>query len=247
MTNNLKEGERLDDLQIKGYELIQNPKYFCFGMDAVLLSHYVKAPGDKKILDLGSGNGIIPVMLAALTKSTFIRGLEIQSHNIDMAERSIEHNGLLGRVSVVQGDIKDASKIFGASSFDIVVTNPPYMRGESGIKNDLDERTIARHEVLCSLEDIIRESSKMLNAGGRFYMVHRPLRLVDIFSLMREYKIEPKGMRLVYPYVHKEPNMVLIEGIKDGRPELRVDKPLIIYEPNGEYTKQLLEIYRSGE
>lgn len=244
--NNLKAGERLDDLQINGYEIIQNPEFFCFGMDAVLLSHYVKAPGDKRILDLGSGNGIIPIMLAALTRSTFIRGLEIQEENVDMAARSIAHNGITDRAEIIKGDIKDASRIFGASSFDIVVSNPPYMKGGRGLKNEADRRTIARHEVLCTLEDVVRETSRLLNAGGRFYMVHRPLRLVEIFTLMRQYRIEPKGMRLVYPYVDKEPNMVLIEGIKDGGEELRVDKPLIIYEKSGQYTKALLDIYAGG-
>ncbi len=242
---NLRDNERLDDLQ-NGYEIIQNPDYFCFGMDAILLSHYVNMMGDKRVLDLGSGNGIIPIMLAALTRSTFIRGLEIQAYNVDMATRSIEHNNITDRARVIHGDIKDASKLFEASSFDIVVSNPPYMKDVAGIKNESDARTIARHEVLCSLEDVIREASMVLKTSGRFYMVHRPLRLVEIFSLMRQYHIEPKRMQLVYPYVDKEPNMVLIEGIKGGKPEMRVDKPLIVYEADGSYTQQLLDIYSSN-
>ena len=241
---NLRDNERLDDLQ-NGYEIIQNPEYFCFGMDAILLSHYVNMMGDKRVLDLGSGNGIIPVMLAALTKSTYIRGLEIQPYNVDLASRSIEHNNIIDRAQVIQGDIRDASKLFEASSFDIVVTNPPYMKSVAGVKNESDARTIARHEVLCSLEDVISAASAVLKTNGRFYMVHRPLRLVEIFSLMRNYHLEPKRMQLVYPYVDKEPNMVLIEGIKGAKPEMRVDKPLIVYKQGGEYTQQLLDIYSS--
>ena len=147
------------------------------------------------------------------------------------------------KIDIVTGDIKDASNIFGASSFDVITTNPPYMIGSHGIKNDRDAKTIARHEVLCSLDDILRESAKMLKQGGHFYMVHRPFRLAEIFSKMVEYRIEPKRMRLVYPYVDKEPNMVLIEGLHGGKSRLTVEKPLIVYKEPGVYTEEIYEIY----
>ena len=233
----------MDDLQVKGYQIIQDPGRFCFGMDAVLLSGFTKVKPKERALDLGTGTGIIPILLEAKTKGAHFTGLEIQPESADMAERSVQYNQLEEKISIVTGDIKDASNIFGASSFDVITTNPPYMIGEHGLKNEADAKTIARHEVLCTLDDILMQSSRLLRQGGRFYMVHRPFRLAEIFSKMIQYKIEPKRMQLVYPYVDKEPNMVLIEGMRGGKSRITVEKPLIVYEKEGIYTKDILEIY----
>ena len=226
----LKPGERLDDLQRNGYRIIQDPGRFCFGMDAVLLSGFAKVKPGERVVDLGTGTGIIPILLEARTKGASFTGLEIQPESADMARRSVALNGLQDRIDIVEGDIKDASKIFGASSFHVVTTNPPYMTAQHGLTNLYEAKTIARHEVLCNLEDIIRESARLLMPGGRFYMVHRPFRLAEIISLMVQYRMEPKRMRLVYPYVDREPNMVLIEGLRGGKSRMTVEKPLIIYK-----------------
>ena len=244
MTNNLKPGERLDDLQIKGYEIIQSPGRFCFGMDAVLLSAFAKVKAGECVLDLGTGTGILPILLAAKTKGKHFTGLEIQEESADMARRSVCYNHLEDKIELVTGAIKEASAIFGASSFDVITTNPPYMIGQHGIQNDANAKTIARHEVLCDLDDILRESAKMLKQGGRFYMVHRPFRLEEIFSKMVAYHIEPKRMRLVYPFVDKEPNMVLISDLSVSLKKIKVERPLVVYERPGVYTKDILELYR---
>ena len=242
-TTLLKNNERLDDLHRNGYQIIQDPGRFCFGMDAVLLSGFAKVKRGEKVLDLGTGTGIIPILLEAKTEGAHFTGLEIQPESADMAQRSVLYNGLEEKISIVTGDIKDASNIFGASSFDVITTNPPYMIGEHGIKNGADAKTIARHEVLCTLDDILMQSSRMLKQGGRFYMVHRPFRLAEIFCKMVQYKIEPKRMQLVSPYIDKEPNMVLIEGMKGAKSRITVEKPLIVYEDEGVYTRDILEIY----
>ena len=223
--SNLLPGERIDELQRNGYRIIQNPERFCFGMDAVLLSGFARAKKQERCLDLGCGNGIIPILMEAKTEGKHFTGLEIQPESADMAKRSVALNGLQDRIDIVEGDIKDASKIFGASSFHVVTTNPPYMTAQHGLTNVYEAKTIARHEVLCNLEDIIRESARLLMPGGRFYMVHRPFRLAEIISLMVQYRMEPKRMRLVYPYVDREPNMVLLEGLRGGKSRMTVETP----------------------
>lgn len=235
--------ERVDDLQRNGLKLIQDPGRFCFGMDAVLLSGFAKVKPGEMCLDLGTGTGIIPLLLSAKTKGEHFTGLEIQPESADMASRSVRLNQLEERLSIVTGDIKEASNLFGASSFDVITTNPPYMIGQHGLKNPESAKAIARHEVLCNLEDILRESSRLLRPQGRFYMVHRPFRLAEIFCRMVEYHIEPKRMQLVYPYVDKEPNMVLIEGARGGRSRLTIEKPLIVYKEPGVYTDEIYDIY----
>ncbi|MGE9881431.1 tRNA1(Val) (adenine(37)-N6)-methyltransferase [Blautia obeum] len=244
MMNNLKPEERLDDLQIKGYEIIQSPGRFCFGMDAVLLSSYAKVRKRELALDLGTGTGILPILLEAKNEGEHYTGLEIQEESADMARRSVSHNGLEDKIDIVTGDIKEASGIFGAASFHVITTNPPYMIGEHGLKNENEALYIARHEALCALDDILRESARLLKPKGRFYMVHRPFRLPEILAKMSAYGIEPKRMRLVYPHIDKEPNMVLLEGLRGGRPRMQVEPPLIVYRKDGEYTEELLEIYR---
>lgn len=241
--NNLLPGERIDELQRNGYGIIQNPEKFCFGMDAVLLSGFAKAKPGERCLDLGCGNGIIPILMEAKTKGEHFTGLEIQSYSADMARRSDCLNHLESKIDIVEGDIRGASDIFGASSFHVVTTNPPYMTAQHGLTNRDEAKTIARHEVLCNLEDIIRESAKLLMPSGRFYMVHRPFRLAEIISMMVQYRIEPKRMRLVYPYVDREPNMVLIEGLRGGRSRMTVEKPLIVYKEPGKYTDEIYGVY----
>ena len=241
--SNILPGERIDELQRNGYRIIQNPERFCFGMDAVLLSGFARAKKQERCLDLGCGNGIIPILMEAKTEGKHFTGLEIQPESADMARRSVALNGLQDRIDIVEGDIKDASKIFGASSFHVVTTNPPYMTAQHGLTNVYEAKTIARHEVLCNLEDIIRESARLLMPGGRFYMVHRPFRLAEIISLMVQYRMEPKRMRLVYPYVDREPNMVLIEGLRGGKSRMTVEKPLIVYKEPGKYTDEIYDVY----
>ena len=235
--------ERLDELHRNGYWIIQDPGRFCFGMDAVLLSGFAKVKPGERALDLGTGTGIIPILLEAKTKGEHFTGLEIQPESADMAARSVAYNHLEEKITIVTGDIKEASARFGAGSFEVITTNPPYMIGQHGIQNDANAKTIARHEVLCDLDDILRESAKMLKQGGRFYMVHRPFRLAEIFSKMVAYHIEPKRMRLVYPFVDKEPNMVLIEGLRGGKSRLTVEKPLIVYKEPGVYMPEIYDIY----
>ena len=244
--SNLLPGERIDELQRNGYRIIQNPEKFCFGMDAVLLSGFARAKKHENCLDLGCGNGIIPILMEAKTAGNHFTGLEIQPGSADMARRSVALNDLQDRIDIVEGDIKDASKIFGASSFHVVTTNPPYMIGEHGLKNEKEALYIARHEALCTLDDVLAQSAKVLKVKGRFYMVHRPFRLPEIMAKMCNYGLEPKRMRLVYPYVDKEPNMVLIEGRKGGNPRMTVEAPLIVYEKDGSYTQELLKLY-AGE
>ena len=243
MDSLIREDERLDDLQIKGYKIIQHPDKFCFGMDAVLLSEFATVNEGEKALDLGTGTGILPILLEAKNAGEHYTGLEIQSESAEMARRSVLYNDLQDRIDIIEGDIKEASKIFGKASMEVVTSNPPYMTNHHGLKNPNDAKAIARHELLCSLDDVVRESAAVLKPKGRCYFVHRPSRLVEIFEAMRKYRIEPKRMRLVYPYVNKEPNMVLIEGVRGGRPQLTVESPLIVYDAPGKYTEEILEIY----
>lgn len=239
----LKENERIDDLQLSGLKMIQNSKAFCFGMDAVLLSGFTKAkPGDS-VLDLGTGTGIIPILLSAKTQAGKLIGLEIQPESAEMAGRSVALNALSERVQIVTGDIREARMLFGASIFDVVTCNPPYMIADHGIPNPADEKTIARHEVLCTLEDVVSQASAVLKPGGHFYLVHRPFRLAEIITKMCAHRLEPKRMRLVYPYADKEPVMVLLEGVRGGRPRMTVEKPLIIYREPGVYSEELRRDY----
>lgn len=239
----LKPGERFDDLQRNHYKIIQNPEKFCFGMDAVLLSGFVRVKPGESVLDLGTGTGILPILLEAKTKAKRFVGLEIQEESADMARRSIAVNGLEEKITIEDGDIKEASRLFGAASFDVVTTNPPYMTGQHGLVNPDLPKAIARHEILCTLEDVVREASRVLKENGRFYMVHRPFRLAEIFQVMAQYRLEPKRMQLVHPYVEKEPNMVLIEGLKGGKPRITVEKPLIVYKEPGVYQDEIYSIY----
>lgn len=243
MENNLKPQERLDELHRNGYFIIQNPDKFCFGMDAVLLSGFANVKPGEHALDLGTGTGIIPILLEAKTKGEHFTGLEIQMESADMAARSVALNHLESKIDIVTGDIRDASNLFGASSFDVITTNPPYMIGKHGLSSSSEAKTIARHEVLCTLDDVLSQSARLLKQKGRFYMVHRPFRLAEIMSKMVAFGIEPKRMKLVYPFIDREPNMVLIEGLRGGNSRLTVEKPLIVYKERGVYTDEIYDIY----
>lgn len=223
--------------------IISNAKFFCFGIDAVILAAFASTKKNDNAIDLGTGNGIIPILMDARYRNANITGLEIQDYNVDMANRSIELNGITERVSVVKGDIKEASAIFGCGKYDVVTSNPPYMNADHGLKNPDMCKAIARHEVLCKLDDVVREASRLLKNGGHFYMIHRPHRLNEIFERLSNYKLEPKRMRLVYPFVNKEANMVLIDAVKGANPMLKVESPLIVYESAGEYTEEMKGIH----
>ena len=207
------------------------------------VSAFARVKKNEKALDLGTGTGILPILLEAKYPGLHYTGLEIQEESADMARRSVSYNGLEERIDIVTGDIKEAASIFGAASFGVITTNPPYMIGDHGLKNQNEALYIARHEALCTLDDILRESAKILKVKGRFYMVHRPFRLPEIMTKMCAYGIEPKRMRLVYPYIDKEPNMVLIEGMKGGNPRMQVEPPLVVYQKDGSYTEELLALY----
>ena len=243
MTIELKEGERLDELHRNGYRIIQNSRKFCFGMDAVLLSGFARVKPGERALDLGTGTGIIPILLRGKTEGRDFTGLEIQEESADMARRSVAYNHLEESVSIVTGDIKEAAALFGAASFDVVTCNPPYMTGNHGLVNPEQPKAVARHEILCTLEDVVGQTARVLRPGGRFYLVHRPFRLAGILTLLVRYKLEPKRMRLVYPFVDKEPNMVLIEALSGGKSRITVEKPLIVYKKQGVYTDEIYDIY----
>lgn len=245
----LKPGERIDDLQRSGYGIIQKEGAFRFGMDAVLLSGFADVRKGETAVDLGTGTGIIPILLEAKTPGRKFYGVEIQPEMADMAGRSVLLNGLEEKVTIVQGDIKMLLKgtellpaeLFGRT--DAVTSNPPYMKSEHGLRNPDDALAIARHEVACTLEDICKAASRLLRCGGRFYMVHRPQRLPEIITAMKEVRLEPKRLKLVHPFADKEANMVLIEAVRDGRPECKVEKPLIVYREPGVYTDEIYDVY----
>ena len=237
------EDERIDDLQRNGYRIIQKKKGFCFGMDAVLLSGFAQVKEGEVAVDLGTGTGIIPILLEAKTKGKHFTGLEIQEEVAEMAGRSVRLNQLENRVDIVRGDIKEASRLLDQTSFDVVTSNPPYMNDNHGLKNPELPKAIARHEVFCTLDDVCREASLLLKSGGRFYMVHRPHRLAEIITALKTYKLEPKRMKLVHPFVDKEANMVLIEAVRGGRSMMKVEAPIIVYREPGVYTQEIYDVY----
>lgn len=238
-----KDGERIDELQRNEYLIFQNPGRFCFGMDAVLLSGFLSVRPGARVLDLGTGTGILPILTEAKTKAGHITGLEIQEESADMAARSVAVNGLSGKIEIRVGDIKEAGRLFGAASFDVVTSNPPYMTAEHGLKNPELPKSIARHEVLCTLEDVVREAAYVLKPQGHFFMVHRPFRIAEIIRTLSAHGLELKRMQFVYPYVDKEPNMVLLEACRGGRPRVRVEPPLIVFREPGVYHEDITGIY----
>lgn len=240
----LKAGERIDDLERNHYKIIQSPSGFCFGIDAVVLSGFAMVKQKERVIDLGTGTGILPILLEAKTQGEHFTGLEIQEESADMARRSVMLNGLQDKIDIITGDLKEAVRIFGTASFDVVTSNPPYMPISHGIKNPAEKLAIARHEVMCSLEDVVKNAAGLLRVQGRFYMVHRPFRLPQVMDCLHRYGLEPKRMRFVHPYISKEANLVLIEAVKGGGENLRLEAPLIVYEKPGVYTEEIHSLYR---
>ena len=246
----LRENERIDDLEINGFRIIQNPFSFCFGMDSVLLSNFASIKPEADVIDLGTGTGIIPLLLAAHGKGRSWTGIELQEEMAEMATRSTVLNGIAaeslfeeGKCGIVTGDVRRIRDSFEPACVSAVTSNPPYMRENSGIKNPSDAKYIARHEAFLSLEEVISAAAYLLKTRGTFSMVHRPSRLPEIMEVMRRYRLEPKRMRMVQPYADKEPNMVLIEGVKEAGQELRNLPALIVYNEDGTYTDEILRIY----
>lgn len=239
----LKDKERIDDLERNGYGIIQRKDGFCFGMDAVLLSGFVQVKLGEKVLDLGTGTGIIPILLEAKTAGRHFTGLEIQEEIADMAKRSVRLNQLEEKICIVQGDIKEAGALFARASFDVVTSNPPYIQSAGGLKNPGEVKAISRHEILCTLEDVVREAGKLVRPGGRFYLVHRPQRLIEIISVMKRYALEPKRLKFVHPFLNREANMVLIEAVRGGGPMVKVEKPVIVFKEPGVYTDEIRQVY----
>ena len=240
----LKENERIDNLEYKNLKIIQNIKGFCFGIDSVILSDFAKDVRNNSIgADLGTGTGIIGILLSAKTKLKKIIGIEVQEDIADMAKRSISLNRLEEKFEVININIKNVEEKFKRESLDFVITNPPYKKLDTGKVNENEYKYISRHECSANLEDFIKASKYLLKDKGSLYMVHRPERLADIIELMRKYKIEPKKIRMVHSTINKEASLVLIKAIKNAKAFLKIDKPLIIYNENGEYTKKKYKIY----
>ncbi|MBQ9030025.1 MAG: tRNA1(Val) (adenine(37)-N6)-methyltransferase [Parasporobacterium sp.] len=275
---NLKDNERIDDLERNGYRIIQNSRRFCFGMDAVLLSGFVwegesgrawanrgedredglpagRDTTDLKIADLGTGTGIIPLLLHGRLGNPGpgcsrkegggpkIIGLEIQEEMQDMAQRSVCLNGLESEICMIRGDLREAAQILGRGTFDVVTSNPPYMKAGGGLTNPGSSKAISRHEILCTLEDVVSQAAALLKSGGRFYLVHRPERLAEILETLRRFRLEPKRLRMVHSFADSEAAMVLIESAKGGNPFLKVERPLVIYQEKNKYTSEVLELY----
>ena len=244
----LKENERIDDLQLNNLKVIQNKDGFCFGIDAVLLSDFAKdIYKDSKVLDLGTGTGILGILLCGKTKLSKIYGIDIQEEVCDMASRSIKLNNLENRFEIINKNIKDLKDIFEENSFDAIVSNPPYKKDNSGIKNESQTKLISRHEITASLEDFISISSKLLKNNGSIYMVHRPERLSDLLYLLKKYNLEPKKLRLVQSYFDSKPKLILVKATKNAKSFLNIEEPLIIYNKDGSYTDEIFEIYGKEE
>lgn len=240
----LKENERIDDLEFKGLKIIQKENGFCFGIDSVLLSNFAKEiKNNSKVLDLGTGTGILSILLSAKTNLFKIYGIELQKDISNMAQRSIDLNKLNNKIEIINTDIKNLENIFELNSFDSIVTNPPYKDGNTGKINDNEYKYISRHETTANLSDFIKISFRMLKDKGSLYMVHRPERLVDIIYELRSNKLEPKNIKFVYSNKNKEPKLVLIKATKNANKFLKLEKPLFIYDEKGNYTQEILKIY----
>lgn len=239
----LKDNEQIDDLQIKGLKIIQNKNKFRFGTDAVLLSYYAKIKQSGKCIDLGTGTGIIPLLLSAKTTAREITGLEIQKELCDIAVRSVEYNNLENRIKIICGDIRNVHELFNKGGYDNVISNPPYMKSESGFQSEDRSMAVSRHEILCTIEDIVKAAAYLLNDKGFFSLVHRPNRLVDVVCVLREYSLEPKNLRFVQPYSHSAPNLFLLNAQKNTQPFLKMETPLIMRDEDGGYTDEIYKIY----
>jgi len=244
MEVNLKENERIDDLQLNNLKIIQNKDGFCFGIDSVLLSDFAKEiPTNSKVLDLGTGTGILGILLCGKTKLSKIYGIDIQKDVCDMASRTIKLNQLEERFEIINTNIKALKNIFKENTFNAIVTNPPYKKDNSGLKNESETKLISRHEITASLEDFINISAKLLKNNGSIYIVHRPERLSDLMYLLRKYNLEPKKLRMVQSYYNSKPKLILVKATKNAKPFLNIEQPLIIYNKDGSYTEEIFEIY----
>jgi len=239
----IKEDETIDDLQLKNLNLIQKKDGFKFGIDAVLLSDFSNVKNKHKVIDLCTGTGIIPFLIYGKYEPEIVYGLEIQEDMVEMAKRSVKLNSLEEKVFFLNEDLKNIEFLKKLEKFDVVTVNPPYKLNNAGIINPNDKLAIARHEILCNLEDVISASRVLLKDNGRLFMIHRPERLADIFTLMRKYKIEPKRVKMIHPKIGKAPNIVLVEGQRDGGAYLKWEAPLYVYDENGNYTKEIDSIY----
>ena len=240
----LNENERIDDLELNNLKIIQNKNYFCFGMDSVILSDFAKnIKNNSNVIDLGTGTGILGILLSAKTKLKHITGIEIQKEVYEIAKRNIKLNNLENKFNIINEDINNLKKILKNNSYDVVITNPPYKKINSGKISENEINLISRHEIKCNLEDIIEKAAFLLKDKGEFYMVHRPERLPEIIINLKKYKIEPKTIKFVYPKKNKNANLILIKGIKNAREFMVIEEPLIIYNKDNEYTEELLKIY----
>ena len=240
----LKENERVDDLEFKGLKMIQNKEGFCFGIDSILLSDFARnIRKGTKVLDLGTGTGIIATLLCGKTELSEITGIEVQEEVYDMAKRSIQLNHLEDRFKIIQDNILNLNKYFEKNTFDAIVTNPPYKKKETGIQNEDTRKLISRHEIEASIEDFVKISKEMLKDKGEFYIVYRPERLVDLLSIMRKNKIEPKKIRFVYSNIQAVSKLVLVQGVKNAKPFLKLEPNLYIYDEKGNYTDEISKIY----
>lgn len=240
----LKNNERIDDLELNGLKIIQDTTGFCFGIDSILLSDFAREiPKNSKILDLGTGTGIIGILLTAKLNNPKIIGIEIQEEVAEMANRSVLLNNLEDKLQIVNEDINKIQKLYGKEKFNAVVTNPPYKPMGTGLINENNKKLLSRHEITATLEEFIKVASEQLKDKGSLYMVNKTERLADIIEYGRKYKLEPKKIKFVHPYINKAPNIVLIKLIKNANKFLKIEDPIYIYDENGKYTHQILKIY----
>ncbi len=240
----IKKDERIDDLEYKGLKIIQKIDGFCFGIDAVLLSDFAKnEKNNSKVIDLGTGTGILPILLSAKTNASKIVGVEIQEDIAEMAHRSVLLNGLEEKVKIINGNIKNFYDKLEVGKYDVIVSNPPYKKLQTGLINENKIKYISRHEVEANLEDFIFTSYKLLKNNGSIYMVHRPERLAEIMFLLKKYNLEPKVLKCVQSNINKPPKLILIKAVKNAKAFLKIEKPIYVYTPNGEYTDEILKIY----
>lgn len=240
----INDDERVDDLEINDLKIIQKKDGFCFGIDSVLLSDFAKnIKKGSKVVDIGTGTGILPILLCAKTKLSKIIGVEIQEEMAELANRNIMLNNLNEKFEVINANVKDTENILNNNDFDVVITNPPYMKANTGKININEKKLISRHEITATLEDFIIQAKRLLKDKGVFYIVHRPNRLVELFYLLRKYKLEPKILQFIYPRNNEDANLVLIKAVKNGGDFLKINKPIYVYDENGNYTKDILKIY----
>ncbi|MCT4584144.1 MAG: tRNA1(Val) (adenine(37)-N6)-methyltransferase [Peptostreptococcaceae bacterium] len=240
----LKKNEQIDDLQINDLKIIQNKDGFCFGIDAVLLSNFARIKKGQTAVDLGTGTGIIPILMAGKSNAKKVIGIEIQEEVASMAKRSVILNNMEDKVEILNQDLVNIDKVLGVHKYDVVTSNPPYMH-KNGLINENDKKAISRHEIKCNLEDVMKSASRLLKYNGKFFMINRVIRLADIIILGRKYNLEPKRIRFVHPKKDKAPNLLLIQFTKDAKPELKMEDPLYVYNEDNTYTQQINKIYSS--